>query len=54
MNASIIQALVRHVLTIIAGGLAVKYNVDGGMLDAVVAGGAALAGIGWSVYDKRK
>lgn len=54
MNATIIQALVRHILTALAGGFAVKYGIDGGTMDALVGGGAALAGLGWSVYDKRK
>lgn len=54
MNATIIQALVRHILTALAGGFAVKYGVDGGTMDAVVGGAAALAGMGWSIYDKKK
>lgn len=54
MNAMIIQALVRHLLTALAGGFAVKYGVDGGTMDAIIGGAAAAAGVGWSVYDKRK
>jgi hypothetical protein len=54
MNATIIQAVVRHVLTAVAGGFAVKYGVDGSTMDAIIGGAAALAGVGWSVYDKRK
>lgn len=54
MNAMIIQSLVRHILTAAAGGFAVKYGVDGGTIDAIVSGAAALAGVGWSVYDKKK
>lgn len=54
MNATIIQALVRHLLTAIAGGFAVKYGVDGSTIDAIVSGASALAGLGWSVYDKKK
>jgi hypothetical protein len=54
MNATIIQALVRHILTALAGGFAVRYGIDGGTIDAVVGGASALAGIGWSIYDKRK
>jgi len=54
MNATIIQALVRHLLTAAAGGLAVKYGVDGASLDAIASGAAALAGVGWSLYDKKK
>lgn len=54
MNATIIQALVRHVLTAVAGGAAVKYGIDGGTMEAIVSGVAALAGVGWSVWDKKK
>lgn len=54
MNATIIAALVRHILTALAGGFAVKYGVDGGTIDAIVGGAAALAGVGWSVWDKKK
>ena len=54
MNAVIIQAIVRHILTAMAGGFAVKYGVDGGTMDAIIGGAAALAGVGWSVYDKKK
>lgn len=53
MNATIIQALVRHFLTAIAGAFAVKYGVDGGTIDAIIGGASAAAGLGWSVYDKR-
>lgn len=53
MNAVIIQALVRHLLTALAGGFAVKYGVDGGTMDAIISGAAAAAGVGWSVFDKR-
>lgn len=54
MNATIIQALVRHILTAVAGGFAVKYGVDGGTIDAIISGASALAGLGWSIYDKKK
>lgn len=54
MNATIFAALVRHILTGLAGGFAVKYGIDGGTLDAIVGGAAAAAGVGWSVLDKRR
>ena len=54
MNATIIQALVRHILTALAGGFAVKYGIGSDVMDAIIGGGAALAGVGWSVSDKRK
>lgn len=54
MNATIIQALVRHILTAVAGGAAVKWGIDGGTLEAIVSGAAALAGVGWSIWDKKK
>lgn len=53
MNAMIIQALVRHILTALAGGFAVRYGVDGDTMNAIIGGAAAAAGVGWSVYDKR-
>lgn len=53
MNAAIVQALVRHILTAVAGGYALKYGVDGGTMDAIIGGAAAAAGVGWSVFDKR-
>jgi len=54
MNATIIQALVRHLLTALAGGFAVKYGVDGGTMDAIISGASAAAGLGWSLWDKRQ
>jgi hypothetical protein len=54
MNATIISALVRHVLTALAGGFAVRWGIDGGTLDAIIGGAAAAAGVGWSVWDKRR
>lgn len=54
MNATIIQALVRHFLTAVAGGFAVRYGIDGGTIDAIVGGAAAAAGVGWSMWDKRR
>jgi hypothetical protein len=54
MNATIIQALVRHLLTALAGGFAVKYGIDGGTIDAIVGGAAATAGVAWSVWDKKR
>lgn len=54
MTSSVIQALVRHILTAVAGGFAVKYGIDGGTMDAIIGGAAAAAGVAWSVYDKAK
>ena len=54
MTATIVSALVRHILTALAGGFAVKWGIDGGTMEAIISGAAAAAGVGWSVYDKRK
>ena len=54
INAAIIQAIVRHLLTAVAGGFAVKYGIDGGTMDVIIGGAAAAAGVGWSIFDKRK
>jgi hypothetical protein len=53
MNATIITAVVRHVLTALAGGFFVQYGVDGDTQNAIVSGLSAVAGLGWSVWDKR-
>jgi hypothetical protein len=54
MNSTIISALVRHILTAVAGGFAVRWGIDGGTMDAIIGGAAAAAGVSWSVWDKRR
>ena len=54
MNATIVQALVRHLLTTVGGSFLASYGITGGVLDAVVGAVATLAGVAWSLYDKRK
>ena len=53
MNATIVSALARHILTALAGGFMVKYNVDGATMDIIIGGLSALVGVGWSVLDKK-
>jgi hypothetical protein len=53
MNATIVAAIVRHLLTALGGGVAMTYGVDGDTLEAIAGGGAALAGVLWSIADKR-
>lgn len=53
MNSTIIASIVRHLLTAIGGAFAVKYGVDGSSLDAIVGGASALAGVTWSIYEKK-
>lgn len=53
MNATIVAAIVRHLLTALGGGVAVKYGVDGDTIQSIAGGGAALAGVLWSIADKR-
>lgn len=54
MNAIMVQAVIRHILTALAGGFAVKYGVDGGTMDAIIGGATAAAGVGWSIWDKKR
>ena len=54
MNAAMISAIVRHLLTGVAGAYAVQYGIDGATMDAIVGGAAAVAGVAWSLMDKRK
>ena len=54
MNPTLIAAVVRHILTALAGGFAVKYGIDGSTVDAIISGASAAAGLGWSIWDKRR
>lgn len=54
MNATIISAVIRHVLTAIGGGFAVSWGIDGPTWEGIVGAVATLGGLGWSIYDKRK
>lgn len=54
MNSTVVQALVRHLLTTVGGGFLVSFGIEGALLDAVVGAVATLAGVAWSVYDKRR
>lgn len=53
MNAMMITAIARHILTTVGGAYAMKYGVDGATLDAIIGGASALAGVVWSVWDKK-
>lgn len=54
MNATIVQALVRHILTAVGGGFFAAYGITGGAFEAVVGAVSTLAGVAWSLYDKRQ
>ena len=54
MNATIISAVVRHVLTAVGGGLAVSSGIDGAAWEGIVGAVATLAGLGWSIWDKKR
>jgi len=54
MNATIISAVVRHVLTAVGGGFAVSWGIDGSTMDGIVGALATVAGLGWSVWDKKR
>lgn len=54
MNAMIISSMARHFLTAVAGGFFMKYGVDGATADVIIGGLSALAGVGWSIWDKKK
>jgi hypothetical protein len=54
MDAVVLSALARHLLTTFGGVFAARYGIDGGTIDAVVGAIATLAGFGWSFWDKKK
>ena len=54
MNATLVQAIVRHLLTTVGGGFLMSFGITGTTLDAVVGAISTLAGVAWSLYDKKK
>jgi len=54
MNTTTIAALARHALTALAGAAAVRYNIDGQTVTAIVSGISAAAGLAWSLWEKRQ
>jgi len=53
MSPVIIQAVVRHLLTTVGGGFFASFGITGSVLEAVVGSVATLAGVAWSLHDKR-
>lgn len=53
MSKEIVQGILRHLLTGVGGALAVKYQIDGATIEAVVGGIVALVGVVWSIRAKR-
>jgi len=54
MNPVIIASLVRHILTATGGGFFVAWGLDGETINAAVGAVSTLAGVAWSVWDKRQ
>lgn len=54
MNSTVIQAIVRHMLTTVGGGFLASFGLSGSTLEATVGAVSTLAGVAWSLYDKRK
>jgi hypothetical protein len=48
------QALIRHLLTALGGGFFASYGISGEGVEALAGAVATLAGLAWSVYDKRQ
>ena len=54
MNEVIVTSLVRHILTAVGGGFFVSWGLDGDSVNAVVGAVSTIAGVAWSVWDKRR
>lgn len=53
MNQTIVTAVARHLLTTIGGGFLMSFGITGTTLEAVIGALSTLAGVAWSLYDKR-
>ncbi len=54
MNRDLIFALIRHLLTFVGSLLVTKGVIDAGQAETVVGAAVSLAGVIWSVLDKKK
>lgn len=54
MNWATLQGFVRHLLTFGGGFLVANDTIDASQLDTAVGALVALAGVVWSVFDKKK
>ena len=49
MNATIVHAIVRHLLTTVGGGFLMSFGITGTTLEAVIGALSTLAGVAWSL-----
>lgn len=54
MTSAVVASVVRHLLTAVGGALAVSWGIDGATWEGIAAAISTLAGLGWSIYDKRR
>ena len=54
MNEAMVTALVRHVLTTFGGAFLAKWGLGGGEVDAIAGLIGTAAGLGWSIWDKKR
>jgi hypothetical protein len=54
MNRSILLGLIRHTLTTVGGVLVTRGLLTTADLDAIAGGLAVLAGVLWSILEKRR
>jgi len=54
MNQTVVTALTRHLLTTVGGSYLMSFGITGTTLDAVIGALSTLAGVAWSIYDKKQ
>ncbi len=54
MNQTVVTALARHLLTTVGGSYLMSFGITGTTLDAVIGALSTLAGVAWSIYDKKQ
>lgn len=53
MNVTIVNAVLRHLLTALGGIAVARGYLDSGTLETAVGAVLTLVGLGWSIWDKR-
>jgi len=54
MNNDMWLGIIRHLLTVLGGFFVAKGYVDADTLNTAVGAATTLAGVGWSIWDKRE
>jgi uncharacterized membrane protein SpoIIM required for sporulation len=54
MDSAVVGSVVRHLITTVGGALLAKGVLDAGQLEIIAGSLAAIAGVAWGIWQKKK